>query len=118
MREDMSFLAVTTPNLAQDDGAGDFVLGGVVRGRNRRVIEEGEQRVLVLVDVLGQLEVFRIAVVARGERKHRLPDFGHGLDVEGLRQPLARFAQLDGVLQRLSKATGDGTSKTTSALRR
>jgi hypothetical protein len=44
--EGVGFLAVTAPNLAQDDGAADFVLGVVVGGRNVRVhggIDRGHQ---------------------------------------------------------------------------
>ena len=92
--------AMAAANLPQDDGPTKFAFRPVVGGGNPRVGEEGQQGVLVLVDVLGQLEVLLVAEVAGHQRAHRLAHLGVGLLGERLGKRLSHLAENNRLLKR------------------
>lgn len=108
--------AMAAANLPQDDAPTNFAFSSIVGRRNRRVVEEGQQGVLVLVDVLGQLEVLLVAEVPGHQGAHRLAHLGDGHFVERLGKRLSCLAEDNRVLKcalKLSRkprstALGDG----------
>jgi hypothetical protein len=109
--EGMSFRAMAATNLPHDDGTAELLLGSVVGGRDGSVVEEGEQGVLMLVDVLGQLEVFAVGEVAGHQGAHRLAHFGNGLTVERPTKFVAPAPELNRVLKGFCRARGKATAR-------